>query len=341
VANKEVQCSFEACIDPEEIGCNRGFFLEDCKHWKKAHPQSAGRTKETSSSDTANGVSGQKGDSHLRLPWSGNSLGLRDVGIVAACAPATMIGVVGPFNSGKTTLLTLIYLLLQHGESLKVGTFAGSSSLIGWENLAAKLRWSSGTQGPMFPPHTSRAAGRRPGLLHVAMRSTDGVRRDFLFTDPPGEWFTLWAQKEAADGAEGARWVQRHAHRFLFLVDREALASPERGKARDDLRDLARRLSPGLDGRSVAIVWTKSDKEVKPVIEQDLRECFAAEFPDHAEFNVRMRFGNETHEDVEAPCLSLMNWALAPPANTRLPRLTLPIQDPSDLFLAFRGKDEA
>ena len=265
---KDGQCTFEACVDPEDVGCNKGFLLEDCKYWKKAHSRSGGRAKEMSSLDAeaSDTASAQGGERLLRLPWSGNSLGLRDLELVTACAPAIVLGIVGPYNSGKTTLLTFIYLLLQRGEPLTVGTFAGSSSLVGWENLAAKLRWQPGTGGPMFPPHTSRAVGRRPGLLHLALRGTDNVRRDFLFTDPPGEWFSLWTQKEKADGAEGARWVQRHADRFLFLVDREALASPDRGKARDDLRDLARRLSPGLDGRPVAVVWTKSDQEVKPIM---------------------------------------------------------------------------
>jgi len=149
-----------------------------------------------------------------------------------------------------------------------------------------------------------------------------------------------WAQKESAEGAEGARWVQQHADRFMFLVDREALAAKERGKERDALRDLARRLSTGLHGRPVAVVWTKSDVAIPSTIEQDLRACFAVEFPNHSEFQVRLRFGDETRAQVEEPCLRLMQWAFAP-ARPRTNILTLSIHAEYDLFLAYRGQDTA
>jgi len=336
------RCAYETCIDPEEIGCNRGFLLEDCEFWKKDIQASSdgGQIGErTALEPTAEAASvAANGHRLLRLPWTGNSLGLRDLELVTACNPATVIGVIGPFNSGKTTLLTLVYLLIQRGERLASGTFAGSLSLIGWENLAANLRWQKGASGPRFPPHTARFAGRQPGMLHMAIRDTSESRRDFLFTDPPGEWFGQWAQKEDSSGAEGARWIHRYADRFLFLADREALSSAERGKARDALRDLARRVSPGLRGRPVAVVWTKSDQRVPSVIEKDLRNCFAMEFPDHAEFRVRMRFGNETRSEVEEPCLALADWAFASRLRPRGREFALPVHDESDFFLAYRGR---
>ncbi len=104
-------------------------------------------------------------------------------------------------------------------------------------------------------------------------------RHDLLVTDPPGEWFSQWANNVSAEGAEGARWIDARADRFLFLVDREALSTAERGKERDKLRDLARRLSSGLHDRPVTVVWTKSDIKIPSTIERDLRDCFQAEFP--------------------------------------------------------------
>lgn len=337
------RCTYDVCLDPEEIGCNRGFLLAECEYWQRREGN------ETSENDTRQGSSipgelernqssSDKKDRLLRLPWTGNSLGLRDIELVTACRPATVVGVIGPFNSGKTTLLTLIYLLIQHGERLKSGIFAGSLSLGGWENLAASLRWTQSLGGPTFPPHTSRTAGRRPGMLHLVLNDLSKTRRDFLFTDPPGEWFSEWALKEDAKGAEGARWIQQHGDLLLFLVDREALSLPERGKARDALRDLARRVSPGLRGRSLAVVWTKSDVQVPSIIEQDLQNCFATEFPGHAEFRVRMRFGNEPRTDVEEPGLSLIDWIFTvEPLSTRT-TLDIPVRDQSDLFLAYRGQ---
>jgi hypothetical protein len=340
----ERTCALETCLAPEEIGCNRGFeFLEDCPKWtggqrqesssENNNPDPQAIQRETKSELLIDGR-------QLRLPWTGNSLGLLDLELVTACNKTTLLGVVGPYNSGKTTLLTLIYLLIQRGEQSAIGIFAGSYSLIGWENLAAHFRWRPGEGGPTFPPHTSRMAGRRPGLLHVALRDRQNIRHDFLFTDPPGEWFNVWAQKESAEGADGARWVQQHADRFIFLVDREALASNERGKARDAFRDLARRLSVSLRGRPVAVVWTKSDISVSATIEHDLRDCFAIEFPGHSEFHIQVRFGDEKRDVVEEPCLRLMKWAFARDQKTRRIPLALPIYDESDLFLAYRGRSE-
>jgi hypothetical protein len=331
------KCAVPTCIEPQEIGCNRGFeFLEDCPHWKEGTTQAA-----DPSNPKAAGILEAKIDSpgdgrQLHLPWTGNSLGTGDIELVTACNIATLIGVVGPYNSGKTSLLTLIYLLVQHGEQV-FAKFAGSWSLIGWENLAAKFRWAKGEGGPKFPAHTSRGAGRKPGLLHLAFRDQLDDRNDFLLTDPPGEWFSSWAQNALAEGAEGARWINARADRFLFLVDREALAGKERGKERDNLRDLARRLSTDLRDRPVAVVWTKSDIAVMPTIEEDLRHCFNTEFPNHAEFRVRMRFGDESRSDVEEPCLKLMEWAFDP--SQRLTQNFVPVveYDTSDLFMGYRG----
>ncbi len=335
------KCELDTCVDPKEIGCNRGFeFLEECPHWNngRAIEASDGLSPERADARELGDSTSQNANRHLLLPWTGNSLGLLDVELVTACNRTTLVGLVGPYNAGKTTLLTLFYLLIQRGEPASTGRFAGSWSLNGWENLAASLRWERGQGGPRFPPHTSRGAGRRPGLLHLAFRDPELIRRVFLLTDPPGEWFSAWAQKENAEGAEGARWVQKYADRFLFLVDREALSGNERGKERETLRDLARRLSTSLRGRPTAVVWTKSDKPISRMIESDLQECFAAEFPGHSEFRVRLRFGDEPRDDVEEPCLELMRWTFGARRSTRRPPIVLPLANPEDLFLSYRGQ---
>lgn len=333
------KCALSTCIEPQEIGCNRGFeFLEDCPRWKEGNAQHAGDTASAESSLPETTIDSPNDGRLLHLPWTGNSLGTADVELVTACNRTTLIGVVGPYNSGKTSLLTLIYLLVQRGEQASYAKFAGSWSLVGWENLAAKFRWGKGEAGPKFPPHTSRGAGRKPGLLHLAFRDQLGDRNDFLLTDPPGEWFSSWAQNASAAGAEGARWINARADRFLFLVDRDALAAKERGKERDNLRDLARRLSSGMRDRPVAVVWTKSDVDVLMTIEEDLRQCFRTEFPSHAEFRVRMRFGNEKRSEVEEPCLRLMEWAFAP---AQRPTRSFPptaVHDSGDFFMAYRGQ---
>lgn len=306
-------CTHQSCFDPETVGCNMGNSnLADCPYRKQwLEQQSEVAAGETGAAPRTE-VRGQHSERDLRLPWTGNAMGTKDIHLVSASNRTSLLGVVGPFNSGKTTLLTLMYLLMARGEQLPEWRFTASTTLGGWGKLADNLRWVANDVPPKFPEHTSRGTGRRPGLLHLAVRGIDHVRRDFLLTDPPGEWFSDWATKADHEGAEGARWIARHAERFLFLIDREALAGPERGKARDAYRELARRLADARRTRPVAVVWTKSDQAIPPAIETALEDCFTRELPDHAKFKVRARFGNEWRADVEAAWLALMKWAFAP-----------------------------
>jgi Double-GTPase 2 len=331
-------CSQRSCFDPETIGCNQGNNLADCLHrqqWLKDQGSASAGEPATATGTAAPGAADS--DRDLRLPWTGNTFGTWDVHLVSASNRTALIGVIGPYNSGKTTLLTSLYLLMARGEQLPEWRFAASTTLGGWGRLAENLRWDPPEVPPKFPEHTSRGTGRRPGLLHLAVRGVDQVRRDYLLTDPPGEWFTDWATKADHDGAEGARWIARYAERFLFLIDCEALSGPERGKARDGYRELARRLAEARLGRAVAVVWTKSDQAIPQTIETALTECFERELPGHAEFKVRVRFGNEDRETVEAAWLDLMKWAFAPQSMAGLDCLTEWRSDSRDPFLSYRG----
>jgi polynucleotide 5'-kinase involved in rRNA processing len=109
---------------PAWIRKRSGAIVGSC--WKNANTEkkaeqsgSSVQDEAKTEGDTLSGVGQEDGDRVLRLPLTGNSLGLRDLELVTACATATVVGVVGPFNSGKTTLLTLIYLFIQRGERLK------------------------------------------------------------------------------------------------------------------------------------------------------------------------------------------------------------------------------
>jgi hypothetical protein len=299
-------CSRPTCFVPETT-CDLGFLdLSKCPVWK-------GRAE----------VSGGKGEAasdELLLPWSGSALGLADLGFVAGRRKPLVVGIAGPQNAGKTTLLASWYLLVGRGlAGTEKRRFAGSYSLAGWEAVASALRWTPGQQ-PSFPPHTTSRGGRAPGLLHLAFRDADDQARDYLFTDAPGEWFQKWAvNREALDG-EGARWVAEQADVFLLIADREALSGPSMGSARGSLQLLVRRLAAERAARKVALVWTKSDVSIAPEMETAIYEAVFGLMPDAVEFSVSVLPSAEGAPDKGQGLIELLDWTL----DVRRERLSLP-----------------
>lgn len=314
------QCPAKDCFAPD-LPCQEGKLdLVKCPHFKVIASVAL--------------APGDTGVSH-RLTWSGNSLGAVDVRTVAARSRPSLIGLVGAYDAGKTTLLTALYLLLTGGHHPPSYRFAGSNSLGGWETLAYTMRRLPDS-GPTFPPHTPANVGRVPGMLHLALRGDGERRREVLLTDAPGEWFERWAVDKASPQAEGAKWMAEHASAFALFADCQALSGPDRGPAHADLSLLADRLADEVRGRPVAVVWSKSDIAVRDTIRQRLREQFARRFPHLREFETSI-----TPAGGEKPAmavLDILEWLLlpsSPHARAAAPRLS-----PEDPFLSYRGHEE-
>lgn len=298
-------CSRPSCYAPD-CSCDLGHMdLTKCPSWRVAGEETPTSTEVDTNS--------------LLLPWSGSALGLSDLSFVAGSGKPMVVGVIGPQNAGKTTLLAAWYLLIGRGLTCSERRrFAGSYSLAGWEALAGSLRWNPGNP-PNFPPHTSSRGGRAPGLLHASFRQGTGGVRSYLFTDAPGEWFQKWSMNRDAPDAEGARWVSTHADLFLLIADRQALAGESRGSARIALQVLARRLSAERIDRPVALVWTKADVPVAPELEAAVRDAVLKVMPDAREFSVSVsRSDNDDNKGLGL--LELLDWVL----DIRRARLSLP-----------------
>lgn len=314
------KCPHKDCWAPE-IACNFGDDLARCEYYKGL---AEAEGEQTTSEDA------------FLLPWSGNSLGTVDLQFVAGRSRPTLIGIVGAEAAGKTTLLITLYLLLSQGRRLSGRRFAGSYTLGGWENLAHYLRWKP-NQVPTFPLHTPFNAGRTPGLLHLAFRRNDGALEDVLLTDAPGELFTRWAVDKTATELDSARWIARHADAFLFLIDSKSLAGPRRGEARTNTLALAERLGSEIGRRPVAVVWAKSDVEVKESIKTALVNSFDRVFSLHREFYISVEGKGGTTKVTEHSFLELLSWSLTTPRNAQEDRLVLPPQGTDDAMFAYRG----
>ena len=296
-------CAQLACIAPDEVGCIEGESAPHlCKHWQK---------KTDAEVSEASGAV----EDGARLPWTGNALGSMDIGFLAGRARTRLVGIFGASDSGKTSLLGAWYLLAGRGICPDNISFAGSLTLEGWENIAGSLRWNS-VRGPSFPPHTSSGAGRHPGLLHLDL-NIRGARRDVLFADTPGEWFTRWAVRRDAEDAVGALWLSNASDVLIVAADSQALAGPKLGVARSNLLSLLRRVAAERRGRPVALVWTKADVEVDPQMRKAVTEAADLVLGNYETFSVSMHSaaGQEPYNRGQG-LVELFEWVLTAPEET-------------------------
>ncbi|OCR25455.1 hypothetical protein AFK24_07980 [Pseudomonas syringae] len=288
------RCPHPNCFADDNTTCTLGHIRRDvCPDWKR------GSKGEVTASDD---------DDHLLLPWSGLAMGESDLNFVNGKIKPITVGIVGPESAGKTTLLGAFYLLLGQGALTDdANLFSNSYTLAGWEAVATYLRWKPG-QPPSFPPHTPSGAARAPGMLHLAFRREDGSLRDFLFADAPGEWFQKWAINEQAADADGARWIARHADVTLLIADRQALAGPKMGTARNDFQLLAQRAVAESRGRRLALVWTKGDVDVAEAMEAQIRKAVASHSSSVPEFVVSVSASGKA--DAAEGFREVFDWVL-------------------------------
>lgn len=294
------QCPFPDCYAPEMSCSNGEAKLEECPHWKPS-PET-GNVK-----DDREIVADSSGE--FLFPWTGNAMGAVDLNYLAGTGSIRLLTMAGAADAGKTSLLAAFYLLIARGISPEGVSFAGSLTLEGWENIASSLRWSA-QDGPSFPAHTSSGAGRRPGLLHLSLQAPTTLC-ELLAADAPGEWFSAWATNQQSPQAEGARWLATCSDVFVVVADSYALTGPQRGPARKALVDLLRRVGNELNGRPVALVWTKSDIDVPTNIVTTVRDAAARSLINYQEFRVSMHpTANEEDQNQGQGIVELLQWIL-------------------------------
>jgi hypothetical protein len=293
-------CSKENCY-PDETGCNHEGcdVLSDCKYYK-TNSKAEGEKNETAATDEA--------AAYVRIPWTGNTFGLKDLGFLSSTSKVILVGITGVASAGKTTFLATLYCLLRHGHKIGDYQFAGSLTLNGWENIAWYLSWKQNND-IQFPPHTSSNAGRVPGMLHLSFRNSAGDKKELIFTDAPGEWFDNWTFNQNDPNAEGAIWIHKNADAFLLFADCDMLSGEQLGKARKQTRLVADRLKQNLGNRPLGLIWSKSDilldNEVKAQITDYIKNSTVNNY-DEFETSVREVDDSKFHQNI----LKSIEWIL-------------------------------
>lgn len=320
-------CSRDHCY-PEETGCNHEGceVLTDCKYYKggKAEGESIVITETTE----------EGSEYYVRIPWTGNTLGLQDLSFLTHTSKTILIGIAGVASAGKTTFLATLYCLLRQGHKIGDYQFAGSLTLSGWENIAWYLSWKQ-NNNIQFPPHTTSNAGRIPGLLHLSLRNSKGEKKELVFTDAPGEWFDHWTYNQNDPNAKGAIWIHENADAFLLFADCETLSGAKLGTARKQTRLVADRLKQKLNTRPLGLVWSKSDLALDEEIKEQITSYIRNSAIDHySEFQTSVKEGEKGifHQNV---CESI-NWILSCLSEKKNALPEVQQQKSQDLFLSKR-----
>jgi hypothetical protein len=314
-------CSQKRCYVAEGESCLLGnMTISDCEHYS---------IKETNTQNTDLNLS----QDSARVPWSGNALGLNDLVMLTPRSSSILVGILGAHDAGKTTFLLGNYLNCIRGDKIAGSEFAGSWTLGAWEAIAAWSRFDNASQSPQFPPHTARGASRCPGLLHLALRRCGQKTSDVLLTDAPGEWFSSWSINENTHDTEGARWTVDNSNAFLVFADSKRLSGKERGKARNELRQLIERLGSYVNERPVVVVWSKSDEFAEAGIPEGIKKAIKRALNENIPHAVELKTSIKDPETLTKVLATVLDkvWQ---------PNFAKPIIEPvlnHQPFSAFRG----
>lgn len=246
--SSELICSNPDCRVAVDKKCVEGLAFDNCQFFGR--PPADLQPADGGGADIAVGIDLDPGAPLHALQASG----------VLRASPSRVIGIIGAYDCGKTSLLAGLYDLFQEGP---IGgmTFAGSSTLHGFERICHDSRVAS-KRGVPHSPRTSRG--------EVAFYHLD-VRRDgeadivsLLLADRSGEEY-----EEVADAmANGHSMVElQRADTVTVLVDGRRLCDP---KTRHDVINSVAPIVQGLQESGaferrpqLAMVLTKNDAVVE------------------------------------------------------------------------------
>lgn len=118
--------------------------------------------------------------------YSGRAMNERELLRFSSKKPVQPVLIAGPSDSGKTTLMVMMYHLFREGRNRKF-RFKGSRTMNGFWERSEKLLLNSGNKKAKMD-HTSRSA--QDLFLHLELVKENGETQNLIFSDISGELFS-------------------------------------------------------------------------------------------------------------------------------------------------------
>jgi hypothetical protein len=262
MASQPNACTNEDCSFAIDSKCVEGYPLEECPHLTRIAVEDIKLDEEMEVAPTEMKV--------VALDL-GEALSRAEASSMQARRVSRVVGIIGPNDAGKTSLLASVYDLLQEGPLAGVG-FAGSSTLIGFEKVCHDARVTSRRNAP----YTERTTqGVDATFFHLDLRPNDGEIVSLFIGDRSGEDY-LAASDDLSSAAEF--FELRRADVVTLLVNGEHLASSEnRHEAKATTPQIVDALVEARSFRKgcrVAIVLTKHDAVLASPHEERVQRDF-------------------------------------------------------------------
>jgi hypothetical protein len=267
--------------------------------------------------------------------WSGSALQIDELNSITQRSSPITIGIVGKVDAGKTTFLAMLFTLLQKGFGFNNYQFAGSQSLIGWDELYHRLKVYQ-TQ-VAFPDPTPTEYLR---FFHLALRNDKGLLKDLLISDASGEGFTAWAVNREAPNGVNARAIYKTSCGFILFIDCKDLIA-RKGSARAEIIALAEMLRHDLQGRPVIAVWSKADEKenVNKLIIDALSSELTDMFVNFDQIDISNFPSDNPDALVHQNNLKVVDWLLDRIQHQQWPVCPQSGSSNNDIFLNYRGHE--
>jgi Double-GTPase 2 len=202
-------CKQPTCPVTKDGKCLEGLALDKCPHfyWDSGADQPVISKPPNTSNTNA-----------IKL-FSGLELKVNEISLITYKAPTSIVIIIGDSESGKTTLISTIFDLLNIGPFANF-YFSGSITQIGFEQRCHLSRMSSN----LNIPDTQKTTSMEFSFLHLALKrdtELDLPANNILLADISGERF-----KMARDNSEEMRRLDliEKAQHLVYVIDGKKLS---------------------------------------------------------------------------------------------------------------------